>query len=217
LFLSERTRILAIAAMHKEVDMPANDPFADLSKSKEGDYFRETDQELIEKLARRAELAAERQRLIQVTGVTDPEILEGLQELGFTYQTFRLLYLVPLVQVGWIGGRVTEQEREHTLSYALLLGVTGVSPAYQQLRHWLDHRPSDEFFRKTLRLIRRMLKAMPPKQQKLREHELMSNCTRVAEASGGILGLFSTIPRAEQRVLKQIAAELEIDIRAVAT
>ena len=50
--------------------------------------------------------------------VEDVEILDALQELGYSRDTIFLLFLVPVIHVGWIDGQVTEQEREAILEIA---------------------------------------------------------------------------------------------------
>jgi hypothetical protein len=80
----------------------------------------------------------------------------------------------------------------------------------------LDHRPSEEFFQKTLRAIRDILQALPVEEQKSRKQDLVTNSTQIAKASGGIFGLGSKISEAEQRLIEQIAKELEHDHSAAA-
>ena len=189
--------------------MSSNDAFANLRKSKEEDYFRKMEAESVEKMRRQAELEAERGHLAEAAGVADAEILQDLKELGYTYQTVMLLHLVPLVQVAWIDGHVTNQERKRIVEASGLRGANEGSLAYRQLMNWLDHRPSGEFFQRTLRVIRHRLKALPLEEQKVRKRQLICDCTTIAAASGGFWGLGSKICGAEQRLLKQIAVDLE--------
>jgi len=191
--------------------MTEKDAFADRKRAQEEEYFRKKEQELIAKMRRRAEAEAERQRMAEATGIADEEVLRDLQELGYTRESVTLLHLAPLVQVAWGEGKVTERERELILEVARLRGVAEGQPAYQKLTEWLDHRPSEEFFQKTLRLLRAVLEALPPEQQQDTRRDLVSYCTQVAAASGGILGLGNKISEAEQALLERIAAELERD------
>jgi hypothetical protein len=196
--------------------MQKKDAFAERKRAHEEEYFRRKEQELIEKMRRRAELEAERQHMAKSLGVADEEILRDLQELGYTRETVTLLHLVPLVQVAWIDGHVAHRERERILEVARLRGVQDGSPAHQQLADWLAHRPSEEFFQKTLRVIRDLLQARPPEEREASKRDLVSYCTHIAAASGGILGLGRKISEEEQTLLEQVAAELEHDHEAAA-
>jgi hypothetical protein len=188
--------------------MAEKDAFADRKKGLEEEYFRGKEQELIAKLHRRAELEAERQQMAETTGIADEEILAALQELGYTRETVGLLHLVPLVQIAWASGSVTPQERKLVLQLSEWRGVQKDSPAWEQLADWLDVRPSDDFFLKTLRIIRHILDSQTAKEQITSRMDLISFCLRIATASGGFLGIGSKVSEGEQAALDQIAEEL---------
>jgi len=196
--------------------MPNKDAFADLKRSKEEEYFRQKEQEVIEKMRRHAALAAERQQMGEAIGSVDEQILRDLQELGYKRETVMLLHLVPLVHVAWIEGHVTNRERERIFEVARVRGIEENSPAYQRLADWLDHCPAEEFFQRTLRIIRDLLQALPPEEREASKRDLMSYCTHIAAASGGIFGFGRKISEAEQALLERVAAELEHDHEAAA-
>ncbi len=135
---------------------------SDLRKAKEDEYFHQKEKELIEKMRQRALKEQERQELSEFFLVENAEILDDLQQLGYSRDTIFLLFLVPVIHVGWIDGQVTEQEREAILKIARQRGLEAGAPAEAMLLDWLNKRPSDEFFEKTLRLIRNILETRPP-------------------------------------------------------
>lgn len=183
--------------------MTEKEAFAKRERWLEEKYFRQKEQELIQKIRRRRELK-------EATGVVDEEILNDLQALGYTRETVeKLLHLVPLVQVAWAEGFVTKRERKRIFEVAGLRGVVEGTPTYRQLTAWLDERPSDEFFEKTLLIIYHLLGLLPPEEREKRKRDLMTYCMLVASASGSILGLWDTVSETEQATLEQIAAELE--------
>jgi hypothetical protein len=182
--------------------------FGDRRRSQEEEYFRRQEQELIEKLRKRGEEAAARRRLAEKSGVADEEILSDLQALGYTPETVMLLHLVPLVQVAWAEGGVSDRERDLIAQAARSRGIDGGSEADRQLTAWLERRPSDEFFEKTLRAIRAMLAAQPDAEGAVAGRDLLSYCTRIASASGGVLG-FGKVSDEERALLARITAELE--------
>jgi hypothetical protein len=188
--------------------MSEKDVFAQRKTGLEEEYFRKKEQELLELIRRRSALQGESKELAEATGIADEEILVKLREMGYTRETVGLLHLVPLVQVAWASGSVTPRERELVLRLSEWRGVRKESPAWEQLNNWLDERPSDDFFLMTLRIIRRLLDSQTMKEQVTGRTDLISFCIRIANASGGFLGVGSKISEGEQAALAQIVEEL---------
>lgn len=181
---------------------------SDLRIAKEEEYFHKKEKELIEKMRQRALKEQERQELSEFFFVEDAEMLDDLQQLGYSRDTIFLLFLVPVIHVGWIDGQVTEQEREAILEIARQRGMEEGAPAEAMLLDWLNKRPSDEFFEKTLRLIRNILETRPPVVHNIREQSLAHYCNLVASASGGFMG-FGKVSAAQKELINKIVDELE--------
>jgi hypothetical protein len=190
--------------------MTEKDAFAGRKKGQEEEYFRKQEQALIEQMRARQQAEAERQQMAEALGLADDEILRELQALGYTRETVSLLHLAPLVQVAWAEGKVTEGERRLIHDLARSRGIEAGSPVDQRLTGWLDERPAEDFFERTLRIIRALLQALPPDERAARRRDLLSHCAQVATASGGLLG-YGKVSEAEQTLLDRIAAELERD------
>jgi hypothetical protein len=186
----------------------ADDTLAKRGRALEEEYFRRQEQELIEKLRARGAQEAARRQLAERSGVADQEILADLQALGYTADTVMLLHLVPLVQIAWAEGGVSEQERQLIVDAARARGVEKDSAADQQLADWLQARPSDSFFDRTLRAIGAILDSRPADERQATGRDLLGYSTAIASASGGILG-FGKVSEAEREVLARISAELE--------
>jgi hypothetical protein len=184
------------------------DAFAERGHSLEEEYFRRKEKEVIEKMRRNAEAEAQRRRLGEQAGVADEGILRDLQELGYTSDTVRLLHLMPLIQTAWAEGNISAKERELILRAARSRGIEAGSSADQQLMRWLTDRPSEELFEKTLRAIRAILQSRSPEEREASEKDLLSLCTAIASASGGIVG-FGAVSEDERRILAHISEELE--------
>jgi len=184
------------------------DAFADRGRALEEEYFRRREQELIAKLRQRAQADATTQQLGEQAGVTDAEILQDLQELGYTPETVTLLYLVPLVQMAWAEGGVSDRERTLIVEAARARGIEADTPADAQLAEWLTTRPSEKLFEQTLRAIRAILESRPETEREASRSDLLSYSTAIAEASGGVLGLRSVSPE-ERVLLARISSELE--------
>jgi hypothetical protein len=188
--------------------MPEKDVFAQRKMGLEEEYFRKKEQELLEQIRRHTALQAEREELAEAMGIADEAILATLREMGYTRETVGLLHLVPLVQVAWASGSVTPRERELVLRLSEWRGVQKDGPAWEQLNNWLDERPLDDFFLKTLRIIRLLLDFQTMKERVTGRTGLISFCIRIANASGGFMGVGSKISEGEQAALNQIVEEL---------
>lgn len=190
--------------------MSNTNTFSHPRTTKEEEYFRKKEQELTEKMRHRALKEQESQELSEFLFVEDAEILNNLQELGYSRDTIFLLFLVPVIHVAWIDGTVTEKEREAIIEIARYRGMERDSPSESMLQDWLSNRPSDEFFERTLRLIRNILETRPKAVRLIREQTLAQYCNAVANASGGFLG-FGKISAAQKELINRTTNKLEIN------
>ena len=182
--------------------------FGNRRRAQEDEYFHRQEQALIEKLRQRGREEATRRRMAEHSGVADEEILQDLQALGYTAETVMLLHLVPLLQMAWAEGRVSDGERDLILEAARARGIDKDSAAGRQLASWLPDRPSGELFETTLRAIGAILQSRPSEERDAIRKDLVSRLTAIASASGGILGFGKVSPQ-EQQVLARISQEME--------
>lgn len=181
--------------------------FEEIAKGREEAYFRQKEAELIEQLRQRFHQQQDRERLAEEVGVHDEPILKAFEELGFTRETVMILHLVPLVQVAWSDGSVTEAERAKIHEMAALQGVTPGTPGYLMLENLLHTRPSDRAFDVCWRIIRAMLAAWPEEKRRAFEASLPAYATEVASVAGGLLG-FRSISAEERTALRRVAREI---------
>jgi hypothetical protein len=175
--------------------------------SQEEEYFRRRDRELIDKMRRAAEAVQLRKQLGERAGLDDPEMVQELQDLGFTPDTVELLPLMPAIQMAWAEGGVTSQERATLVSLARARGVAEGSPGDVQLHNWLDSRPDDQVFARAMRLINALLER--GHGLKLDADDLVKFSEEVALASGGILGIIGRISKEERALLASLAEQLK--------
>jgi len=177
-------------------------------RSREDDYFRKKDRELVERLRAAAAAKDARQALETTSGIHDPALLQELEALGFTPETVTLLPLMPIIQVAWAEGGITDDERSLIEKFARERGVQAGSAADRELATWLRQRPSDAVFSSAARLIRAMLDTPDTAQSALRLDDLIHHCEEIAAASGGVLG-FGKTSAEERALLNQITAALK--------
>jgi hypothetical protein len=186
--------------------MADKDILAERGRSLEDEYFRNKDKELLEKMRRAAATTETRGAMGKTTGLTDPEMLQDLEALGFTPETVGLLPLVPVVQMAWAEGGVTPAERSLIVTLARARGIQEGGAADRQLSDWLDHRPGEHVFTHATRLIRAMLAA--PGHGDMTADDLVKHCESIAAASGGILGI-NRVSAEERQLLATLAAGLK--------
>ena len=157
---------------------------------------------------RKASAAEDARRAMESkTGVHDPALLQELEALGFTPETVVLLPFVPMVQMAWAEGGVSEAERKLIVQLARVRGVGEGSAADRQLAAWLASRPHADVFTRAMRLIRAVLDS-PDAEQRLTADDLVEACENIAAASGGLLGIHR-IAAEERALLSAIARDLK--------
>lgn len=188
--------------------MSDDNPLGQRGRALEDAYFRKKDQELVEKLRRAAAVEQAQRDMSQKVGFDDPEIIQELQALGFTPDTVSLLPFLPLIQIAWAEGGVTDGERELILRLARTRGIAEGSPADRQLAEWLRHRPDPQVFAHAARLTHALLAAPTPGESLLTADDIVKYAEDIAAASGGVLGM-KKISAEERALLAAIAAELK--------
>jgi len=184
--------------------MAAKEFLDDREHALENEYFYRKDRELIEHLREEGRKEAERHALEEELQTDDATFLEELQAAGFSPDNLRLIHLVPLVEVAWSEGEVTARERELILALASRRGFDTDSAAFRQLVGWLDSQPDAAFFETTYKAIRRLLALEDETSRQATQEDLVAWCTRIAEATGGILRM-APISKDERECLRRIA------------
>lgn len=185
----------------------ADHPLGERGRSLEEEYFRKKDRELIEKMRQASAAEQARRELSRKTGLQDPDVLQELEALGFTPETVVLLPLVPLVQMAWAEGGVSDAERKLILQLARTRGIDEGSGADRQLAAWLSSRPAPQVFTSASRLIRAMLDAPAGGTGALTADDLVKQCEAIAAASGGMFGI-NRVSSEERALLSTIARDL---------
>ena len=179
------------------------------SRKSEEEYFRRKEQELIDKLREKTEAEAHRKGLTEAIGLENEQILDALREMGFDRATVVVLFLVPLLQVAWSDGSISDRERTLILEAAHAHGVKEGTRAHEKLNEWLAARPPGQTSERALQVIRDLMVFQSPDARQATTGRLMDACERIAAASRGFLGLGSKISTEEAAVMKRVAAEIE--------
>ena len=95
------------------------------------------------------------------------------------------LKLLPLVDVAWADGRITKRERKLIFDSFFDLGIKPTNDNIQRLLSWLKLNPKQDFVQASLQKLRQKFESMPPDERAKEKYSLISQCTLIAEASGG--------------------------------
>ncbi len=189
--------------------MSEGDFLDDRRRASEDDYFRKKDRELIEKMRQAAAADRTASELRSKTGLSDPALLKGLQDLGFTPDTIAVLPLVPIVQIAWAEGGVSQAERDLIVTFARGRGIAAGTPADALLNDWMARQPSDAVFARAAGLVRAMLDAGGASGgASWSADELIHYAENIAAASGGLFGL-GKVSSDERETLAKITAALK--------
>ena len=131
----------------------------------------------------------------------------AFEELGFTRETVTILHLVPLVQVAWSDGGVSEGEHSKIREIAALRGMMPGAPGYVLLEKLLHTRPSERVFDVCWSVIRAMFASWPEEKRRALEVSLPACAVEVASILGGLLG-FRSISANERTAVERVAREI---------
>lgn len=177
---------------------------ADLGRSLSDSFCQGLDRRAVLEAIRKGGPSSTRDTVIAIWGIEDAAVLGKLIELELTAETVAAISLTPLVEVAWADGKVDAREREAVLQSARDFGLARHDVSYLLLEGRLGERPDAELletWKSYVRLLARILDA--PTIAALRE-EILGRARKVAEASGGLLGLGSKISASERAKLDDL-------------
>ena len=181
----------------------------------EEEYFWNKEKELIGRLREEGRQKHERQTLGERLETEDEALTAELVAAGITPQTLALLHLVPLIEVAWAEGEVTDRERQLIVAMAERRGAAPDDEVHLRLNELLAHRPDEAFYDVALKGERALLTRMSVDARANALEDLEKRCVAIAEAAGGILGM-GTISPEERAALKHIHERLGETEQAVA-
>lgn len=189
--------------------MASKDMFAERERALENEFFYRVDQELIRKLKEKAETEKGRERLTQVTGISDQTLANELLEAGIRAETLVAFTLAPLVLVAWADRIVDIREREAVLEAARGAGLTEGTASYQLLSDWLHQKPNEKLFTAWKHYVQELRKIWDSEKVQQLHDDVTRRARDIAKTTGGILG-FGGISDAEEAVLCEIEQAFSI-------
>ena len=174
----------------------------------EAEFFQRKNQQLLDKLRATFEQKVTREKLQAATGITDPHVLERLIALQVRGETMSAFALYPLVEVAWADGSLDRAERDAILAAAAGEGILPGSPGYETLEAAMADGPTDARRKVWFAYAKGLAGRLDAEERRQVRDELLRRARKVAEASGGILGI-ARVSAKEKKVLDAIAEAFE--------
>lgn len=144
----------------------------------------------------------------------EDKLREDLRQLGLDEESYRVLVLLPLIQVAWADGRMQSAEVQEIERVAAEFHTADNVNARAVLQRWLRTPPSDAELRMGMELLIELARRqgnLGGDLTALTLQDLLELCHRVARAAGDLFGLTDPVSREERDVLEQLADRLSID------
>jgi hypothetical protein len=184
------------------------DAFHERRRALEDAFFRDRDQQLLEKLQGELYAFEEKHKLAHVSGILDEKILMDLVQAGVSAESLLAMRFVPLVLVAWADNKVTPEERAAILAAEAEEGITPGSAPHELLERWLDERPDERIEAAWQEYVCEAAKVMPKESIAEMKKKALARCQRVAHASGGFLG-YGAVSPFEQAAIDKVARAFE--------
>jgi hypothetical protein len=184
------------------------DIFEARRKSFEEEYFRKKDVQLVDKLKAVFQRNMDKESIRQSTGIADERVLDNLVALNLSGEVMAAFKLFPLIEMAWADGDVDGREAGAVLAAAEQHGIQRDSAAYRMLEDAMKNRPRPDARKVWYAYAEELRKVLNPQELAEFRTDLLEFARRVAEASGGLLGVAFTVSANEKKVLRAVERAL---------
>jgi tellurite resistance protein len=141
----------------------------------------------------------------------DEAIIDALQSLGIDRASYKVIALLPLVEMAWADGKVQEEERRLILGIASNHGRLG-GEGLRVLENWLAFEPSPETKKRGSQIVAALLQRREGFGHTLmggHDQDVLEMCEAVAKAAGKLFGVVSVMTPEERKALGDIERALD--------
>ena len=171
--------------------------------NEESNFITQKEKDKLAKERRERQLKAlqeQEQKDIAATLNTSDEVAAEALALGIDAATAPVLPLIPLIEVAWADGSLSQKESEAVLEAARNKGIKNPA-ALEFIELLLSKKPSQLFFDR----INRVIAAMVQEHGGDAGSTILEQAKAVAEASGGFFGLTNSVSDEEKELLDNFA------------
>lgn len=177
----------------------------------EESFFKKENERVLGEFRENMERKDLEDHLSAVSGITDGTLLDRLFDSGFRAETWIAISLVPLVEVAWADGELSDGEREAILGAATNDGITGNDAAQGLLEGWLKRRPRPQLREDWKAYVKAIVPLLDESEKAHLKRETLERSKTVARAASGLLGLARWISHAEEEVINDLMSCFEAD------
>lgn len=173
-------------------------------------FFMDRDQELLDFLEDQSRLQSlsSRDALRQAARIEDPAVLDMLEGLGVGAAAMTAFSLLPLVRLAWADTRISQNEFAALLKAAEEEGIAYGTASYRLLSRWLDERPSEQMIQAWTAYAQALSRELDPQSLDQLRQATIERAKRIAQASGGFLGLGEKTSHDERNALLDLQRAL---------
>ncbi len=176
----------------------------------EESFFAKREAELVAKLKQDEEIKKNKDALAQASGIKNQKVLDHLAQLGVSPSILANLLIVPLVEIAWSDGALSERKKKVVREEAARGGLIKEAVDQNLLETWLKERPSPKYWQAWGYYIEGLKEIMIPKELNDLKNELLSRAKKVAQASSGVIGLAIKFVSTEKDLIKKIESAFKV-------
>jgi len=168
-------------------------------------FFQRENEKVLAHLRAEREQKSHREALASVMAIGDTEVLDQLVSAGIRAETWLAITLVPLIEVAWADREMSAGERVAILKAADEDGIKEGSAARGLIDSWLDQRPTSKVLAAWEGYTEAVIRVLGDAARDALRAQTLDSARRVAEATGGFLGVRNAVSPAEEKVLEDLA------------
>ncbi len=183
--------------------------FPNRRRELEEKFFQERDKQLLQAMREKTAATQRRQALAEVSGISDEELLDQLDQLDIGTETIAALSLFPLVAVAWADGSIDQKEHQAVIAAAEQKGMEKDGPGHELLDHWLEKKPDAGLMTAWKNYAAALSHTLSEPAKAALKDEVLGRARSVAAAAGGLLGFGNKVSNSEQAVLDELEHALD--------
>ncbi|MCP4782382.1 MAG: hypothetical protein GY903_33905 [Fuerstiella sp.] len=169
----------------------------------EDEFFRRVDEKLAQALREKWQHERDVESLKQESRIEDVTVIEEMRSVGIHPGMIRAITLVPAIHVAWANGFIEKQERDAVQHAAHSIGISEESTTGHLLASWLDHQPTPDLLQAWADYVAELHKVLDLVSYRHLHNNAVDTARNIAEAAGGVLGVYS-VSVAEEGAIRQI-------------
>jgi hypothetical protein len=156
-------------------------------KNLEDAFFAQQDAILIAKLKQMKQMEESRKAISEVSGITNPEILQKLVDLEVRPETVAMLTLVPLIEVAWADGAIDEKEKAAIMAAVQKANINQMD--LEIVERWLSRKPEPKLLEAWMHYVQGFCEKLSKEEIDSLRKGAVERAQGIAEAAGGFLGV----------------------------